>query len=79
MVTQIMVELRSGKYNVIKIVDGKEEIISKYINKIEAMRNAVNIGKEYDKDTEIIIRSDIQWENNVTNVYTTVIKILNVN
>ena len=60
MVTQIMVELRSGKYNVIKIVDGKEEIISKYINKIEAMRNAVNIGKEYDKDTEIIIRSDIQ-------------------
>ena len=60
MVTQIMVELRSGKYNVIKIFDGKEEIISKYINKIEAMRNAVNIGKEYDKDTEIIIRSDIQ-------------------
>ena len=60
MVTQIMVELRSGKYNVIKIVDGKEEIISKYINKIEAMRNAVNIGKEYDKDTEIIIRSDMQ-------------------
>ena len=60
MVAQIMVELRSGKYNVIKIVDGKEEIISKYINKIEAMRNAVNIGKEYDKDTEIIIRSDIQ-------------------
>ena len=79
MVTQIMVELRSGKYNVIKIVDGKEEIISKYINKIEAMRNAVNIGKEYDKDTEIIIRSDIQWENNVTNVYTTAIKVLNVN
>ena len=79
MVTQIMVELRSGKYNVIKIVDGKEEIISKYINKIEAMRNAVNIGKEYDKDTEIIIRSDIQWENNATNVYTTVIKVLNVN
>lgn len=79
MVTQIMVELRSGKYNVIKIFDGKEEIISKYINKIEAMRNAVNIGKEYDKDTEIIIRSDIQWENNATNVYTTVIKVLNVN
>ena len=79
MVAQIMVELRSGKYNVIKIIDGKEEIVSKYTNKIEAMRNAVNIGKEYGKDIEIIIRSDIQWENNVTNVYTTVIKVLNVN
>ena len=79
MVAQIMVELRSGKYNVIKIFDGKEEIVSKYVNKIEAIGNAVNIGKEDDKDTEIIIRSDIQWENNVTNVYTTVIKVLNVN
>ena len=58
---------------------GNNSIISTYINKIEAMRNAVNIGKEYDKDTEIIIRSDIQWENNATNVYTTVIKVLNVN
>lgn len=79
MVTQIMVELRSGKYNVIKIFDGKEEIVSKYVNKIEAIGNAVNIGKKYDKNTEIIIRSDTQWENNVTNVYTTVIKVLNVN
>ena len=79
MVTQIMVELRSGKYNVIKIVDGKEEIVSKYVNKIEAIGNAVNIGKGYDKDTEIIIKSDTQWENNVTNVYTTAIKVLNVN
>ena len=60
MITQIIVELRSGKYNVIKIIDGKEEIVSKYTNKIEAMRNAVNIGKEYDKDTEIIIKSDTQ-------------------
>lgn len=60
MVTQIMVELRSGKYNVIKIFDGKEEIVSKYMNKIEAIGNAVNIGKGYDKDTEIIIRSDTQ-------------------
>ena len=60
MVTQIMVELRSGKYNVIKIFDGKEEIDSKYVNKIEAIGNAVNIGKKYDKDTEIIIKSDIQ-------------------
>lgn len=60
MVTQIMVELRSGKYNVIKIFDGKEEIVSKYVNKIEAIGNAVNIGKKYDKDTEIIIKSDIQ-------------------
>ena len=79
MITQIIVELRSGKYNVIKIIDGKEEIVSKYTNKIEAMRNAVNIGKEYGKDIEILIRSDIQCENNVTNVYTTVIKVLNVN
>ena len=79
MVTQIMVELRSGKYNVIKIFDGKEEIVSKYMNKIEAIGKAVNIGKGYDKDTEIIIRSDTQWENNVTNVYTTAIKVLNVN
>lgn len=79
MVIQIMVELRSGKYNVIKNFDGKEEIVSKYMNKIEAIGNAVNIGKEYDKGTEIIIKSDIQWENNVTNVYTTVIKVLNVN
>ena len=60
MVTQIMVELRSGKYNVIKIFDGKEEIVSKYMNKIEAIGKAVNIGKGYDKDTEIIIRSDTQ-------------------
>lgn len=79
MVAQIIVELRSGKYNVIKNFDNKEEIVSKYMNKIEAIDNAVNIGKEYDKDTEIIIRSDTQWENNVTNVYTTVIKVLNVN
>lgn len=79
MVTQIMVELRSGKYNVIKIFDGKEEIVSKYMNKIEAIGNAVNIGKGYDKDTEIIIKSDTQWENNVTNAYTTAIKVLNVN
>ena len=79
MVTQIMVELRSGKYNVIKIFDGKEEIVSKYMNKIEAIGNAVNIGKGYDKDTEIIIKSDTQWENNVTNVYTIAIKVLNVN
>lgn len=60
MVTQIMVELRSDKYNVIKIFDGKKEIVSKYVNKIEAIGNAVNIGKEYGKDTEIIIKSDIQ-------------------
>lgn len=60
MVAQIIVELRSGKYNVIKNFDDKEEIVSKYMNKIEAIRNAVNIGKEYDKDTEIIIRSDTQ-------------------
>lgn len=79
MVAQIMVELRSGKYNVIKNFDGKEEIVSKYMNKIEAIGNAVNIGKEYDKDTEIIIKSDTQWENNATNVYTTAIKVLNVN
>lgn len=79
MVAQIIVELKSGKYNVIKNFDNKEEIVSKYMNKIEAIDNAVNIGKEYDKDTEIIIRSDTQWENNVTNVYTTVIKVLNVN
>ena len=58
MVAQIIVELRSGKYNVIKNFDNKEEIVSKYMNKIEAIDNAVNIGKEYDKDTEIIIRSD---------------------
>ena len=79
MVAQIIVELRSGKYNVIKNFDNKEEIVSKYMNKIEAIDNAVNIGKEYDKDAEIIIRSDTQWENNVINVYTTVIKVLNVN
>lgn len=60
MVAQIIVELRSGKYNVIKNFDNKEEIVSKYMNKIEAIDNAVNIGKEYDKDTEIIIRSDTQ-------------------
>lgn len=60
MVAQIIVELRSDKYNVIKNFDGKEEIVSKYISKIEAIGNAVNIGKEYDKDTEIIIRSDTQ-------------------
>ena len=60
MVAQIIVELRSGKYNVIKNFDDKEEIVSKYMNKIEAIDNAVNIGKEYDKDTEIIIRSDTQ-------------------
>lgn len=79
MLAQIIVELRSGKYNVIKNFDNKEEIVSKYMNKIEAIDNAVNIGKEYDKDAEIIIRSDTQWENNVINVYTTVIKVLNVN
>lgn len=78
MVAQIIVELRSGKYNVIKNFDNKEEIVSKYMNKIEAIDNAVNIGKEYDKDAEIIIRSDTQWENSVINVYTTVIKVLNV-
>lgn len=60
MVAQIIVELKSGKYNVIKNFDNKEEIVSKYMNKIEAIDNAVNIGKEYDKDTEIIIRSDTQ-------------------
>lgn len=60
MVAQIIVELRSGKYNVIKNFDDKEEIVSKYMNKIEAIDNAVNIGKEYDKDAEIIIRSDTQ-------------------
>lgn len=60
MVAQIIVELRSGKYNVIKNFDNKEEIVSKYMNKIEAIDNAVNIGKEYDKDAEIIIRSDTQ-------------------
>ena len=60
MVAQIIVELRSGKYNVIKNFDDKEEIVSKYMNKIEAIENAVNIGKEYDKDAEIIIRSDTQ-------------------
>lgn len=60
MVAQIIVELRSGKYNVIKNFDDKEEIVSKYMNKIEAIGSAVNIGKEYDKNTEIIIRSDTQ-------------------
>ena len=39
MVAQIMVELRSGKYNVIKNFDGKEEIVSKYMNKIDWKRN----------------------------------------